>query len=688
MRWSRAMSDATPSIALLFDDTGLVATLREALDACGARIVHEGPVAGVNRDLLQELDADVLVINLDDDAADALDRLYALVDGERPRLVFNDAAASVGLVGWDRARWARHLAAKVLQSGDVDPPRPGPLQGQDAEGPAAPAPDEDHLPAGSSPVVVDEAAAAAKADEAERNRGDTQALSAELEALLASAELADNEVDDATGDAGLLASDGSMLARPASEAASPGLGLDQLLDDLGIGEDQAGDSPGLSSGSAVVDPPGMGLDELVDDLDAAADQADGSSEPPGEPTVVESPGMDLDELVDDLDAAADQADGSSEPPTGASAANSPAMDLDELLDDLGAEDDQMKDLPGPPAEPTAADSPAMGLDDLLDSRGAHAETAVAPQSPAVPPVTGLDDVFGDMRLVDEALPGTPTSGTGARAEAGAGAPKPSPALPSIPDDWALVDDDALTPSTFGVEKQSAAEFLAPEAATMTLGDEPVLNLELVSMEEAVAPRPAPAAVEMHLDELQVALSRLVLTGSTLGGSVSAMAFYAALPADATMTFLHAQHLRGQSVAELVAQLGAACHLPVALATDGVPTRPGQVLVVPPGYTVRIHRDARVDVKSTGEEEPEASIDDAFTKAAEVFGRDALAIVFSGHNTDSIAGAKALHAAGGRVWVETAANEYADMVHEITAAGVVEYSGTPQELAARLVEKPA
>ena len=155
-----------------------------------------------------------------------------------------------------------------------------------------------------------------------------------------------------------------------------------------------------------------------------------------------------------------------------------------------------------------------------------------------------------------------------------------------------------------------------------------------------------------------------------------------------MTFLHAQHLRGQSVAELVAQLGAACHLPVALATDGVPTRPGQVLVVPPGYTVRIHRDARVGVKSTGEEEPEASIDDAFTKAAEVFGRDALAIVFSGHNTDSIAGAKALHAAGGRVWVETAANEYADMVHEITAAGVVEYSGTPQELAARLVEKPA
>ncbi|MBN8713473.1 MAG: chemotaxis protein CheB [Xanthomonadales bacterium] len=669
------MSDTTPSIALLFDDTALVATLREALDACGARIVHEGPVTGVNQDLLQELDADVLVINLDDAAADALDRLYALVDGERPRLVFNDAAASADLVGWDRARWARHLAAKVLQSGDVDPPRPGPSQARDVEVPTAlpgafpveaggdnglvvPAPDRAHPFAGSLPMAVDETVDATKDDEVERSRGDTEALSAELEALLASAELADNEDEDVTGDAGMLAPDGSASAQAASQVDSPDMGLDRLLADLGAGQDRAGagQSSGQSIEPAVVDPPGMGLDELVNDLGAATDQAGESLEPPGEPAVV----------------------------------GSPAASLDELLDDLGAEDDAMKDLPEPPTGPAAAATSAMGLDDLLDGRGARDGAAEAPSEPArpvvAPPAMGLDDVLGGMRLVGDDVPNAQASGVG--TPAATDTPKAAPVLPSIPDDWALVDDDALSPATFGVEKQSAADFLAPEADTMALDDEPVLNLELVSMEEAVAPRPAPVAVEMHLDELQVALSRLVLTGSTLGGSGSAMAFYAALPADATMTFLHAQHLRGQSVAELVAQLGAACPLPVALAADGVPTRPGQVLVVPPGYTVRIHRDARVDVKSTGEEEPETSIDDSFTRAAEIFGRDALAIVFSGHNTDSIAGAKALHAAGGRVWVETAANEYADMVHEITAAGVVEYAGTPQELAARLAEKQA
>jgi chemosensory pili system protein ChpB (putative protein-glutamate methylesterase) len=42
----------------------------------------------------------------------------------RPRVVFNDAQASRELIGWDRARWARHLAVKVLAMGDIDPPRP------------------------------------------------------------------------------------------------------------------------------------------------------------------------------------------------------------------------------------------------------------------------------------------------------------------------------------------------------------------------------------------------------------------------------------------------------------------------------------------------------------------------------------------------------------------------------------
>ncbi|MDE3211231.1 MAG: chemotaxis protein CheB, partial [Pseudomonadota bacterium] len=96
------MTEQVPAVALLFDDTELGAHLRSALSECGARIVHEGDMATLSRELLQRVGADVIVVNLDDSADDALDRLYELVDGDRPRLVFNDAQVSRALSGWDR----------------------------------------------------------------------------------------------------------------------------------------------------------------------------------------------------------------------------------------------------------------------------------------------------------------------------------------------------------------------------------------------------------------------------------------------------------------------------------------------------------------------------------------------------------------------------------------------------------
>lgn len=117
------MIDALPSVVLLFDDAELGNHLRQALQERGARIVHEGTVAGFDAALLRQFDPDALVVNLDKEDDESLERLFGMLKGERARLVFNDARASRALAGWDRARWARHLAMKVLASGDVDPPR-------------------------------------------------------------------------------------------------------------------------------------------------------------------------------------------------------------------------------------------------------------------------------------------------------------------------------------------------------------------------------------------------------------------------------------------------------------------------------------------------------------------------------------------------------------------------------------
>ncbi len=538
------MTDLAPAVALLFDDNDLGAQLRDALQERGAHIVHEGGIDSLSRARLQEVAADVVVVNLDDTAADALEHLYSLIDGDRPRVVFNDAQATRGLAGWDRARWARHLAVKVLQAGDIDPPRPADARELDipaavASGPMAPSADAASTVADgeqsaepTTPAALDSAALNAAQEHVQRTSSESESLSAELEALLASAEFS------ADGD-----------------------GADDSQQAL-MGDDQASPRTDLESA-------GMGL---------------------------------LDEFPDD-----------------------PSVASDDFLLDF------------PPA---------------LELSAAEAEASPDPKTQIAAPT-------------------------------------------AAPANWALLDGnaadadilqlDAADANPFGVQKLSAADFLAPDIAKVASNFEPVMNLELVSMEEAVAPRAIHVPTEMHLDELHMALSRLVLTGAARDGAAAAAEFYAALPATLHLTFLHVQHFNGQDAEALAGQLAKACALQVRVATDGSFTQSGEVLIAPPEQQVRVHRDGRVELRPASGESRDRPIDDSFKLAAEGFGRDALVIVFSGHGVDALAGVQAVRERGGSVWAETASAGYGDMVSDIATEGLVNFSGTPAELAARLIE---
>lgn len=552
------MTDTAPAVALLFDDTELGSQLREALHERGARIVHEGGVASLSRELLQQVGADVLVVNLDDSADDALDRLYEVIDDDCPRVVFNDAQASRALAGWDRARWARHLAVKVLAEGDIDPPRPDDAPGIEvaaAVQPPAPAAEAVPMAAPLAPPVAEpvvavdaEPVAEVPAHDGADDRHDqtasaeSESLAAELEALLASGEL------------------------PSDDDMSSGPGL-RFVDDE--------EPPPLHDGNF------------------------------------------------------------------AAPAASPA------------------------AAPMAEEPVLSGL------------TPSAFQLNAVP----------SSSLTDVALATTPASPAAASAV-------------SAPEGWALVDDEAPQtapeapagpdPQAFGIQKLSAADFLAPDVEMVADDIEPRMSLELVSMEEAIAPQ---AYVheherehEMVLDDLDGALSRVVLLGAAIDGIDAVCAFLAALPASTRQTFLLTQHLGRQSDASLVAEFSANCALPVRLAKGGR-ARPGEVLLVPAGQQVRLRRDGSVELQANdADAPPEPSIDASLTMAANAFGRDALAIVFAGRGNDAVAGAQAIHDRGGQVWVESPSGEqFADMVSGIVAERLVSFSGTPPELAARLIE---
>jgi chemosensory pili system protein ChpB (putative protein-glutamate methylesterase) len=548
------MTDVGPAVALLFDDTELGGQLREALHERGARIVHEGGVSSLSRELLQQLGAEVVVVNLDDAADDALDQLYELIEGDRPRVVFNDAQASRALVGWDRARWARHLAAKVLEVGDVDPPRPVDARSIDIAS-------VESVQATPEVALVDDTPEAAELDVETTESAmatESENLAVELEALLASGEL------------------------PADEDGQPGSGLRYAFDeDLSSLHDSHFGALSATSDSSSADR----ASSLGNDVGNAREKA-------------------------------------------------PSVEHAEFQMD-------------------------------------HAEFQ-----------------FNHLQL-------TSVGGTYASAVL-----EPAPAnsittLVSAHESWALLGDEAPSytipgksgAAAFGIEKMSAADFLAPNVEQVAPGAGPAMSLELVSMEVALAPQAYVHGGEMLLDDLGGALSRIVLLGATVEGVDSVCAFLKALPATTRLTFLHTQHLGEQPAAVLVEQLAASCALPVRLAEPGGRATAGEVLVVPAEQQVRLRRDGVIELQLNDANATQGpSIDASFTMAAGVFGRDALAIVFAGRANDAVAGAQAIHDRGGRVWVESSSGEhFADMVSGIFAERLVSFSGTPHELAAHLIE---
>ncbi|HET8764127.1 MAG TPA: chemotaxis protein CheB [Rhodanobacter sp.] len=373
----------------------------------------------------------------------------------------------------------------------------------------------------------------------------------------------------------------------------------------------------------------------------------------------------------------------------------PAADVEpaDPVHELDADD--VEQLLTPPADLEAE------LAALLAAEALPADTGEVPDAdlpaievaafddPAVEPASGTAPAAADSGAV--ALSATGDFDLQTDAEVVAAKP------PAVPD-WSLVDDAAPSPTPAGaaeaaqdeelsrLEKLSAADFLAPDVEPVAPDIEPRLNLELVSMEEAVAPQPWEPH-EMLLDDLDGVPHHVVLLGAAADGVEAVGTFLAGVPADSKLTLLLIQHFGAQPVADVLARLAAQSSLPVRLVANGDRARGGEVLLAPADSIVQVRRDGSVELRATDAAiVPVPPIDAAFSMAANAFGREALGIVFAGASTDAVAGAQAIHDRGGQVWVETSSGEhFDDMVGALFAERLVSHSGTPQELAAHLAE---
>lgn len=118
------MLDSPVRVALLARPGDARDQLRRALAELGAQLVAEGDPAELDPGTVAGEKPSVVLVSLEPALEDSLSRFDDLLAAPGVEVMYDDAEVTRQLDGWDLARWARHLAAKLVGS-DLLPPPPG-----------------------------------------------------------------------------------------------------------------------------------------------------------------------------------------------------------------------------------------------------------------------------------------------------------------------------------------------------------------------------------------------------------------------------------------------------------------------------------------------------------------------------------------------------------------------------------
>ena len=116
------MSDMGRRVALLARPGIACDRLRGALVDAGAQVVLEADPLTLDPVALEAAQVQVVMVALDPQTEEALDRFEAVLQNSAIEVIFEEAELAATREGWEAARWARHLAAKLHRHGNVLPP--------------------------------------------------------------------------------------------------------------------------------------------------------------------------------------------------------------------------------------------------------------------------------------------------------------------------------------------------------------------------------------------------------------------------------------------------------------------------------------------------------------------------------------------------------------------------------------
>lgn len=182
----------------------------------------------------------------------------------------------------------------------------------------------------------------------------------------------------------------------------------------------------------------------------------------------------------------------------------------------------------------------------------------------------------------------------------------------------------------------------------------------------------------------------LLIGCSTGGPDALARLLPRLPADLGVPVLVVQHMPPVFTAMLAQRLDKLSALTVREAVDGEEVRPGEVLLAPGDFHLRLSRAGRASpVRVALDQGPQENfcrpaVDVMFRSALDLYGGGALAAVLTGMGQDGLAGGRQLAAAGARILVQDEESSVVwGMPGAIAAAGLADDVLPLEQLADRI-----
>jgi two-component system, chemotaxis family, protein-glutamate methylesterase/glutaminase len=208
------------------------------------------------------------------------------------------------------------------------------------------------------------------------------------------------------------------------------------------------------------------------------------------------------------------------------------------------------------------------------------------------------------------------------------------------------DDYVAKVSNEGGLSESLArlrEDLIPKIKQFFSGPEANRGTKSEPIAAAPARRVEPPAAPM------VATVQVVGIGVSTGGPAALGVVLPEFPEDFELPVLVVQHMPPMFTRLLAERLHATCRIPVHEARDGDAVAPGQVLIAPGDFHMRVARaedGVRIQLdQSTPLNSCRPAVDALFTSLAQVYGGAVTAAILTGMGQDGLRGVEALYARG-------------------------------------------